>query len=382
MRVALFCHSLLSDWNHGNAHFLRGVVLELIARGHRVGVFEPRNAWSVENLVADHGAHALQAARAAFPRIAPVRYDPTQLELDEAIGAADLVLVHEWNDPALVRRIGEHRKRSRARMTLLFHDTHHRAVTKPDEIARYDLSGYDGVLAFGESLRDVYAARGWGRRAWTWHEAADVRTFRPVRCRPGDVAGDAVWIGNWGDGERGAELVEFLLSPARELGLRLTVHGVRYPPEAQRALADAGARCAGWLPNYRVPAVLGAHRFTVHVPRRAYARELAGIPTIRPFEALACGAPLLCAPWEDREGLFTPGVDFLVARDGASMHAHMKALMADDDLRRALSERGRATILARHTCAHRVDQLVGILRELEHEHGAREGAEHAQREAR
>ena len=40
MRFVLFCHSLLSDWNHGNAHFLRGVVTELCERGHLVDVYE------------------------------------------------------------------------------------------------------------------------------------------------------------------------------------------------------------------------------------------------------------------------------------------------------------------------------------------------------
>ena len=53
MRIALFCHSLLSDWNHGNAHFLRGVATELVARSHAVSVYEPEEAWSVTNLVAE-----------------------------------------------------------------------------------------------------------------------------------------------------------------------------------------------------------------------------------------------------------------------------------------------------------------------------------------
>ena len=47
MRVVMFCHSLLSDWNHGNAHFLRGVVGELLADGHQVRVWEPYEAWSL-----------------------------------------------------------------------------------------------------------------------------------------------------------------------------------------------------------------------------------------------------------------------------------------------------------------------------------------------
>ena len=112
----------------------------------------------------------------------------------------DLVLVHEWNEPSLVARIGSHHKRSR-RYTLLFHDTHHRSVTDSDAMSRYDLSGYDGVLAFGASLAAVYRRNGWGRRVWVWHEAADVRRFKPVAA---EKEGDLVWIGNWGDDERTA----------------------------------------------------------------------------------------------------------------------------------------------------------------------------------
>ena len=62
MRIALYTHSIRSDWNHGNAHFLRGVVTELQARGHDVRVFEPERSWSTENLVRDHGPGALRDA--------------------------------------------------------------------------------------------------------------------------------------------------------------------------------------------------------------------------------------------------------------------------------------------------------------------------------
>ena len=87
---------------------------------------------------------------------------------------------------------------------------------------------------------------------------------------------------------------------------------------------------------------------------------LRGIPTIRPFEALACGIPLISAPWEDSEHLFTPGADFLVARNGVEMRTLMNDVMHDDDLAASLVSHGLATILARHTCAHRVDQLLAI----------------------
>jgi spore maturation protein CgeB len=362
MRVVVFCHSLLSDWNHGNAHFLRGVVTELVARGHRVTVHEPRAAWSVENLVRDHGEEALALAGAVYPAVRPRRYDAATLDLDAALDGADLVLVHEWNDPELVARIGAKRKAG-ARCRVLFHDTHHRSVTEPEAMARYDLSGYDGVLAFGAAVKDVYERRGWARRAWVWHEAADVRVFHP----PGAAVrreGDVVWIGNWGDDERTSELRELLLSPLADLGLVAKVHGVRYPEHALAELSRRGIAYGGWLPNFRVPEVFARFTMTVHVPRRPYATALPGIPTIRVFEALACGIPLVSGPWDDVESLFSPGDDFLVARSGDEMRAQMRRLLADADLRSTIAVRGRDTILRRHTCGHRVDELTSIARSL------------------
>ena len=101
-----------------------------------------------------------------------------------------------------------------------------------------------------------------------------------------------------------------------------------------KLLAQAGIRYGGWLPNFAVPAVFSRYRFTLHIPRRPYATALPGIPTIRPFEALACGIPLLSAPWDDAEGLFSPGKDFLFARNGAAMQKRMQGLL-DNPLKAA-----------------------------------------------
>lgn len=358
MRLVLFCHSLVSCWNHGNAHFLRGIVSELLARGHQVVSWEPEDGWSRRNLLRQEGPEALRRFERDFPHLTPRTYaDPLELDLDRALDGADAVLVHEWTHPALVGRLGV--LRARSRWPLLFHDTHHRTFSMPDELPVQDLRAFDGVLAFGEVIRRGYLQRGWARRAWTWHEAADVRRFAPRIGIRREAA--VVWIGNWGDEERRAELEEFLIRPVERLGLSATVHGVRYPQDALDRLARAGIRYRGWVPNAAVPEVLGAHAITVHVPRRPYARALPGIPTIRVFEALACGAALVCAPWHDTEGLFTPGRDYLVARDGEEMTRHLSELLADPAWARSLGEHGRATVLRRHTCAHRVDELLSIL---------------------
>jgi spore maturation protein CgeB len=358
MRILYFTHSLTSCWNHGNAHFQRGLVRELTRRGHRVTAFEPARGWSRNNLVADHGEAPLSRFRARFADLDARAY-PDGPDVPALLEGADLVIVHEWSEPELVAAIGAERKRG-ASFILLFHDTHHRAVSDPAAMRGYDLSGYDGVLAFGESLASVYRRWGWGRRVFVMHEAADTSIFEPRS--PGDDTGrdGVVWIGNWGDDERTAELRSYLLSPARDLGLALDVYGVRYPPGALAALIAHGARYRGWVANCDVPEILARHRMTVHVPRRLYSAHLPGIPTIRVFEALACGIPLVCAPWEDIEGLFRPGEDYLAAASGEEMRKHMRALQSDAALRKTLVSNGLDRIRSKHTCAHRADQLLAI----------------------
>jgi spore maturation protein CgeB len=361
MRFALFYHSLISDWNHGNAHFLRGVCCELLAGGHAVEVFERANGWSLRNLREECGQGAVSDFHHAYPQLRSTFYEPEDLDLDVVLDGVDVVIVHEWNDPKLVARIGRHR--AGARYRLLFHDTHHRAVSAPSELSGFDLSAYDGVLAFGEVLRRLYQDRGWAKRVWTWHEAADTRIFLPAAREPQEEL-DLVWVGNWGDDERAHELQEFLIDPARALSLRARVYGVRYPQQALARLAAAGIEYAGWVANFRVPRIFAQARATVHVPRRFYRECLPGIPTIRVFEALACAIPLVTAPWDDCEGLFEPGKDYLVARDGAQMRAHLQSLCADRGYADSLARHGLQTIRTRHTCAHRVRELLSICQEL------------------
>src|SRR4051812_24360322 len=102
MKFVLFYHSLVSDWNHGNAHFLRGLAMELLARGHTVDVHEPADSWSRENLEAEHGTRYVREFERQFPQLRSQRYELDQLDLDAVLDAADVVIVHEWNPPALI----------------------------------------------------------------------------------------------------------------------------------------------------------------------------------------------------------------------------------------------------------------------------------------
>jgi spore maturation protein CgeB len=367
MKFVMFYHTLVSDWNHGNAHFLRGIASELVARGHDVTVFEPEDCWSRTNLLAEHGEKPIRKFRAVYPMLSGRTYRQESLDLNRELDGTDVVIVHEWNKHELVRRIGEHHA-ANPDYALLFHDTHHRMVTAPEEMSAYDLQHYDGVLAYGDILRRLYEQSGRVKRAWTWHEAADTRVFQPTLEAKRER--DLVWIGNWGDNERSAELHEFLIEPVARLKLRARVYGVRYPEDAKVALAKAGIEYAGWLPNFEAPRVFSEFKVTVHVPRRPYVKALPGIPTIRPFEALACGIPMVSAPWDDVEGLFTPGKDFLVARDGREMTEHLRMLTTEPGRAIEITQHGLETIKRRHTCRRRVDELLGIVAEVEDERRA------------
>ena len=358
MRFLFYTHSLVSDWNHGNVHFLRGIMRELLSRGHDAIALEPEDGWSRSNLLADQGPAAIERFAVDFPELKSVSYGD-DFDHESWLDSADVVVVHEWTEPELVARIGRARASGQP-FTLLFHDTHHRAVSS-DAISGLALDTYDAVLAFGDALRERYLRAGWGRQVFTWHEAVDDRLFHPHPETPKEA--DLIWIGNWGDEERTAEIQNFLIEPVRMLGIRGTVRGVRYPQSALTALSEAGMAYGGWIANADVPAAFAVHRVTVHIPRRPYAEVLPGIPTIRVFEALASGIPLVSAPWSDSEHLFRPGQDFLFARDGAEMARQLRDVINDHALANSLARAGAETVAARHTCRHRVDQLFNILAE-------------------
>ena len=223
------------------------------------------------------------------------------------------------------------------RFHLLFHDTHHRVghairsrwPPRPRRLRRRAgvRRGAPGDLSQHGLGR---SAPGPGTRPPT------PRLFRPLPARPRE--GDLVWIGNWGDGERSVELGEFLLGRSASFACKAAIHGVRYPAEAKAAVDARRGRIRRLAAQPRgAPKPSPATRVTVHVPRRPYVELLPGIPTIRPFEALACGIPLVCSPWDDAEGLFRPGNDYLIARNGAEMTKHLRDVLNDLDLAAALA---------------------------------------------
>lgn len=367
-RIAYFAHAVRADWNNGNAHFLRGLVRALGHCGHDVRVFEPADGWSIQNMREEQdGSRALRHFESTYPDLHVTAYDADGADNFENLSrwrdllrGFDVVILHEWNPPQLAHLLLSLREELRFR--LLFHDTHHRASSSPEQIRLLGVDRFDGVLAYGEALRHVYRERFNLARVWTLHEAADTTVFRPLTAERKTC--DGVWVGNWGDDERSAEICKYLLRPAAELPeFRFLVYGVRYPQQALSALEYARVRYGGYLPNLDGPGVYAAARATVHIPRQQYVQALTGIPTIRVFEALACGIPLISAPWQDTERLFRDD-DFRMVHSTREMISALQSLLSDPKQANAQAARGLETVLARHTCRHRAEQLSSICEEV------------------
>jgi len=359
-RFALFYQSLVSDWNHGNAHFLRGMMRALHALGHTTICYEQADNWSIHNLLSLN-PDAISGFRDRFPDLLFEAYAPAEIEqfLRKRLAQADVALVNEWNEPEVIRTIGRLCRELGVRA--LFHDTHYRVVLDDVYRIQLGLEQYAHILAFSPSVAERYRALGFDNVS-VLHEAADTTVFTPLDV-PRSI--DVVFVGNYGDGDRSEELEDYVFGPRGRLpDLRYAIYGVRYPEHVIGRLNNGlDISYRGWLPNVEVPAVYSASRVVLHVPRRQYVQLLPGTPTIRVFEALASGACLISLPWNDTDELFSAGEDFAVAHSPDEMHELIDWLCHDDAARQRFATHGYATILARHTCAHRAGQLLKLLGE-------------------
>ena len=108
-RIAYFAHAVRSDWNNGNAHFLRGLLRSLGQCGHQVEIFEPEDGWSIDNLRHENkGEESLQQFSEIYPDLHVNTYRAEDLSGSaaaehwrKALREAEIVILHEWNPPQL-----------------------------------------------------------------------------------------------------------------------------------------------------------------------------------------------------------------------------------------------------------------------------------------
>ena len=218
-----------------------------------------------------------------------------------------------------------------------------------DYISRELIPYYDLYLSFtgGPTLERLEREFG-ARMARALYCSVDASDYFP------DAAGakwDLGYLGTYSD-DRQRALSELMLEPARTLTeRRFVVAGAQYPDAI--AWPDNVTRIVH-LPPRDHREFYNAQRYTLNITRSDMIRA-GWSPSVRLFEAAACGTPIVSDYWEGIEAFFEPGRDILIARSAEDTAAYLHDLT--DEERASLGVRARTRVLAQHTSAHRAQEL-------------------------
>jgi spore maturation protein CgeB len=342
--------SITSSWGNGHATTYRALARALVERGHSVLFLERDVPW--------------YAAHRDLPR---PPYGRTELygsveELRErfgiAIRGADLAVVGSYvPEGVAVGRLVQ----QLARGVVAFYDIDTPVTLAA--LARGDCAylsadlvpGYDLYLSFtgGPTLARVERDLG-APAARALYCSADPEVHRPD---PRPPRWDLGYVGTY-SADRQPALERLLLEPARRRdAMRFCVAGPQYPAEVAW---PANVERFDHLSPGEHAAFYAAQRFTLNVTRADMVR--AGYsPSVRLFEAAACGTPVVSDPWPGLETIFVPGREIVVARSTSDVLAVLGRM--DEERRRAIAARARARVLSEHTSAHRARALEGYVRE-------------------
>jgi spore maturation protein CgeB len=348
LRIVILGLSITSSWGNGHATTYRGLVRELAARGHDVLFLERDVPWYASNRdlpKPTHGRTELYGSIAELKR-----------RFTGAVREADLVIVGSYVPEGAC--IGEWVTRT-TRGVSAFYD-----IDTPVTLARLRhgeleyltralISRYDLYFSFtgGPTLERLEREYG-AQAALPLYCSVDPEIYHP---EPLPDRYDLGYMGTYSP-DRQHGLTHLLTEPARRWWEgRFVVAGPQYPASIRW---PANVRRVEHLPPDRHRSFYNSQRFTLNLTRADMIA--AGFsPSVRLFEAAACGTPIVSDAWDGIEDVLTPGEEVLIARSGADVLGYVRDL--PDDERRAVADRARTRVLAEHTAAHRAEELEGYV---------------------
>jgi spore maturation protein CgeB len=344
VKITFLGLSITSSWGNGHATNYRALVRELSARGHDVLFCErdapwyavqrdlPQPPWgrtslysSLEELAERHTEDVAGADIVVVGSFVPDGVAVCDWVLENAGGTTAF---YDIDTPVTLGKLrrGEHE------------------YVSPELVGRFDL-----YLSFtgGPTLQVLEEEFG-ARRAVPFYCLVDPDAYRPVEA---EKRWDLGYLGTYSD-DRQPVLEQLLIEPARWSPVAdFAVAGPQYPQRIK------------WPPNVeRIEHVApGEHasfyasqRFTLNVTR-AEMRAAGWSPSVRLFEAAACGVPVISDRWEGLEWLFTPDEEILIA-DATTDVVDFLAEIGEEEARE-IGERARERVLAEHTAERRCEQL-------------------------
>lgn len=344
LRVVVLGLSITSSWGNGHATNFRALVAALDGRGHDVLFLERDVTWYAEHRDLPHPPYGRTALYGSLEQLRD--------EHAEAVRDADLVVVGSYVPQGV--EVGRWVQETAGGVRAFYDiDT---PVTlaalgrgECDYLVPELVAGYDLYLSFtgGPTLTYLEQALG-SPRARAFHCLVDSDAYAPQDVERRWALG---YLGTW-SADRQPVLDELLVAPARQLpDEAFVVAGPQYP----RDIAwPANVQRIEHLPPAEHAGFYNSQRVTLNVTRADMVRA-GWSPSVRLFEAAACGVPVVSDWWEGLDAFFTPGREILVARTAADVVQHLSDV--DEERRARIGAAARARVLAEHTAEHRADEL-------------------------
>lgn len=354
--------SITSSWGNGHATTYRALSRALARRGHRVLFLERDVPW--------YAAHR-DLPQPPYARTELYR-DVGELRrrFHRDVALADLVMVGSYVPEGV--EVGTWVLATASGRTAFYDidtpvtlarlECGDFAYISPDLIPHYDL-----YLSFtGGPILDCLEQQHGARRAVPLYCSVDPVLYRPERWhRPRPCGGqglrgasrcwDLGYMGTY-SADRQPALDRLLIEPARRRSDgRFLVAGPQYPEHL--AWPDNVERVSHVSPAEH-PAFYNGLRFALNVTRRDMV-QAGYAPSVRLFEAAACGTPVISDPWEGLGTFFEVGREILVARSAEEICHHISSISEEE--RMVMAARARSRILAEHTAARRAECLERYL---------------------
>jgi spore maturation protein CgeB len=340
--------SLSSSWGNGHATTYRALLQAFAARGHDVLFLERDTPW--------YAAHR-DLPDPDFCRFALYA---ELAELDSRwrgeVTRADAVMVGSFTPDgvALGRWV-----QANARGPAVFYDidtpvTLAKLARGDEEYLSADLiAGYDIYFSFTGGPSLALLERRYGSpAARAFYCSVDVLKYRPLDL---PLRWDLSYLGTY-SADRQPTLERLLIDAASAApDMRFCVAGPQYPSDI---VWPANVERIDHIAPADHPAFYAASRFTLNVTRQDMIA--AGYsPSVRLFEAAACGAPIISDVWRGLNEVFAPGSEILLASDTAAVLSALREITDEERTRIGLA--GRRRVLAEHTAEHRASQLEAEL---------------------
>jgi spore maturation protein CgeB len=351
MRICILGLSITSSWGNGHATTYRALVRQLAAQGHEVTFLERDVPWYAGNRDMPKPPGARTQLYTSLDELR-TRHEGDVRDSDFVIVGS---YVPEGND------VGRWVTSTASGITAFYDIDTPVTLAKlanggADYISRGLIPEYDLYLSFtgGPTLERLEREFG-ARRARALYCSVDTDDYFPD---PGDAEWDLGYLGTYSD-DRQPSLTELMLEPARTLSdRRFVVAGAQYPagiewPENVKRITH--------LPPRDHRRFYNAQRYTLNITRADMIRA-GWSPSVRLFEAAACGTPIVSDYWEGLEEFFEPGKEIFIARSADDTAAYLHEVPEEE--RRAAGLRARDRILAAHTAAHRASELVAYAEEV------------------